>query len=59
MRTLVDAFAIPDAWLNCAIVTAEPDRQETMAAHDAALRAAGTDPQEDATATDLEMAPAQ
>jgi acyl-CoA oxidase len=59
MRTLVDAFAIPDAWLNCAIVTDEPGRQETMAAHDAALRAAGTDPQEGATATDLEMAPAQ
>jgi acyl-CoA oxidase len=30
-----------------------------MAAHDAALRAAGAEPQEGATATDLEMAPAQ
>jgi acyl-CoA oxidase len=30
-----------------------------MAAHDAALRAAGDRPQADATATDLEMAPAQ
>src|SRR4051812_35239762 len=59
MRTLVDAFAIPDAWLNCAIVAEEPGRQETMAEHDAALRAAGAQPQADATATDLEMAPAQ
>jgi acyl-CoA oxidase len=62
MRTLVDAFAIPDAWRACAIVAEEPGRQEAMAEHDAALRAAGrragtgTD---DATATDLEMAPAQ
>src|SRR4051795_558084 len=59
MRTLVDAFAIPEAWLNCAILVEEPGRQETMAAHDAALRAAGARPQQDATATDLEMAPAQ
>ena len=59
MRTLVDAFAIPDAWLNCAIVAEEPGRQQAMAEHDAALRAAGGQPQQDATATDLEMAPAQ
>ena len=59
MRTLVDAFAIPDAWLNCAIVAEEPGRQEAMAAHDATLRAAGGEPQAEATATDLEMAPAQ
>jgi acyl-CoA oxidase len=59
MRTLVDAFAIPDAWLNCAIVEEEPGRQEAMAAHDAALRSRGAEPQADATATDLEMAPAQ
>jgi acyl-CoA oxidase len=58
MRTLVDAFAIPDAWLNCAIVAEEPARQEAMAAHDAALRAAGTQPQAEATATGLELAPA-
>lgn len=37
MRTLVDAFAIPDAWLNCAVLREEPERQEAMAAHDAAL----------------------
>ncbi|GIJ26762.1 acyl-CoA oxidase [Micromonospora qiuiae] len=36
MRTLVDGFAIPDAWLHCAILREEPGRQETMAAHDAA-----------------------
>ena len=62
MRTLVDAFAIPDAWLNCAIVAQEPGRQQTMAEHDAALRAAGQGAQAGttgATATDLQMAPAQ
>ena len=59
MRTLVDAFAIPDAWLNCAILVEEPGRQEAMAAHDATLRTAGAQPQAEATATDLEMAPAQ
>lgn len=36
MRTLVDGFAIPDAWLHCAVLREEPDRQETMAVHDAA-----------------------
>ncbi|GGM57321.1 acyl-CoA oxidase [Micromonospora sonchi] len=36
MRTLVDGFAIPEAWLHCAILREEPGRQETMAAHDAA-----------------------
>jgi acyl-CoA oxidase len=56
MRTLVDAFGIPDSWLACAILEEEPGRQAAMAAHDAALRAA---PQADGTATDLEMAPAQ
>ena len=59
MRTLVDAFAVPEAWLNCAIVAEEPGRQEEMAAHDAALRAGGLPPQRDGTATALEMAPAQ
>ncbi|WP_222267680.1 acyl-CoA dehydrogenase family protein [Modestobacter marinus] len=39
MRTLVDAFAIPDAWLNCAILREEEGRQRAMAEHDAALRA--------------------
>jgi acyl-CoA oxidase len=59
LRTLVDAFGIPDSWLACAILAEEPGRQEAMAAHDAALRAAGARPQADGTATDLEMAPAQ
>jgi acyl-CoA oxidase len=59
MRTLVDAFAIPDAWLNCAILAEEGDRQETMWHHDATLTAADGAPEKDATATDLEMAPAQ
>jgi acyl-CoA oxidase len=62
MRTLVDAFAIPDAWLNCAIVAEEPGRQQAMAEHDAALRASGRGAEAgtaDATATDLQMAPAQ
>ena len=36
MRTLVDGFAIPDDWLHAAILREEPDRQESMAAHDAA-----------------------
>ena len=57
LRTLVDAFAIPDAWLNCAVLREEPARQESMAAHDATLRAAGAQP--DATAIDQEMAPAR
>jgi acyl-CoA oxidase len=59
MRTLVDAFAIPDALLNCAILAEEPGRQEAMWQHDAPLTAADGAPEQDATATDLEMAPAQ
>ncbi|MFD6566840.1 acyl-CoA dehydrogenase [Micromonospora profundi] len=35
MRTLVDGFAIPDAWLHCAMLREEPQRQDAMAAHDA------------------------
>jgi acyl-CoA oxidase len=63
MITLVDAFAIPDAWKGAKILEEEDDRQEAMAARDAELRAAsvpgdGTDTA-DATATDLEVAPAQ
>jgi acyl-CoA oxidase len=59
LRTLVDGFAIPEAWLNCAVLREEDQRQEVMAAHDAALRAAGGEPAVDGTATDLEMTPAQ
>ncbi|MFJ8690698.1 acyl-CoA dehydrogenase family protein [Micromonospora wenchangensis] len=36
MRTLVDGFAVPDAWLDCAILREEPRRQEATAAYDAA-----------------------
>ncbi|XVU29720.1 acyl-CoA dehydrogenase [Actinoplanes sp. CA-054009] len=35
MRTLVDGFGLPDTWLDAAILREEPDRQETMAKHDA------------------------
>jgi acyl-CoA oxidase len=34
MAELVGAFAVPDAWLDCAILREEPSRQETMAAQD-------------------------
>jgi acyl-CoA oxidase len=34
LRTLVDAFAVPDAWLNAAILREEPGRQDAMAAED-------------------------
>ncbi|WP_422747622.1 acyl-CoA dehydrogenase [Micromonospora sp. WMMD1219] len=44
MRTLVDGFAIPDAWLHAAILREEPARQDEMAAHDVAdPQAAGAD----------------
>ncbi|WP_369140446.1 acyl-CoA dehydrogenase family protein [Modestobacter versicolor] len=62
MRTLVDAFAVPESWLNCAVLREEPARQEAMAAHDASLRAAGRGAEtgtDDPTATDLQLAPAQ
>ncbi|WP_092546073.1 acyl-CoA dehydrogenase family protein [Actinoplanes derwentensis] len=39
MRTLVDAFAIPEEWLNAAILREEPSRQDTMAKEDDAVRA--------------------
>jgi acyl-CoA oxidase len=48
MRTLVDGFAIPDAWLDCAILREEPARQDAMAAHD----------DETSSGTLLEVAPA-
>jgi acyl-CoA oxidase len=38
LATLVDAFAIPDEWLDAAILAEESPRQETMAAHDDTLR---------------------
>ncbi|MFL6097652.1 MAG: acyl-CoA dehydrogenase, partial [Blastococcus sp.] len=63
VTTLVDAFAIPAGWKKAQILEEEPDRQEAMAAHDADLRAgagpAGGADTPDATATELEVAPAQ
>jgi acyl-CoA oxidase len=60
MRTLVDAFAIPDAWMACRILEEEGERQEVMAAHDAEVRQ-GAEGRQASTqsATDLEVAPAQ
>lgn len=34
MGTLVDAFAVPEEWLNCAILREEAERQDKMHAHD-------------------------
>jgi acyl-CoA oxidase len=60
MRTLVDAFAIPDAWLACRILEEEEGRQETMAVHDAEVRTGAEGRQASKeSATDLEVAPAQ
>ncbi|MEV0898809.1 acyl-CoA dehydrogenase [Actinoplanes sp. NPDC049802] len=39
MRALVDAFAVPEEWLNAAILREEPARQDAMAKEDDALRA--------------------
>ncbi|OJF10797.1 acyl-CoA dehydrogenase family protein [Couchioplanes caeruleus] len=57
MVTLVDAFGIPDEWLNCAILREEPGRQEAMAAHDAELRATARASQD--VLTGPEVLPAQ
>jgi acyl-CoA oxidase len=60
MITLVDAFGIPTAWKNAAILREEADRQETMAGEDAQLRArAAAAGGSGESATDLEVAPAQ
>jgi acyl-CoA oxidase len=60
LRTLVDAFAIPDAWMACKILEEEEERQEVMAARDAEVRqgAEGRQASKE-SATDLEVAPAQ
>jgi acyl-CoA oxidase len=57
--TLVDAFAIPDEWKACAILDEERGRQEAMAARDAELRTQNAEATPDATATNLEVVPAQ
>jgi acyl-CoA oxidase len=60
LRTLVDAFAIPDAWLACRILEEEEDRQERMAVHDDEVRQGAEGKQASKeSATDLEVAPAQ
>ncbi|MEV1286505.1 acyl-CoA dehydrogenase [Micromonospora sp. NPDC049679] len=60
MITLVDAFAIPEEWKAAAILSEEHDRQEAMAARDAAVRAEAEGAQTPSeSATDLEIAPAQ
>jgi acyl-CoA oxidase len=60
LRTLVDAFAIPDAWMACAILEEEGERQEVMAARDAEVRQGAEGKQASKeSATDLEVAPAQ
>jgi acyl-CoA oxidase len=59
LRTLVDAFAIPDAWLACRILEEEGDRQEAMHREDVQVRGAQAPQAPDGTATDLEVAPAQ
>jgi acyl-CoA oxidase len=57
--TLVDAFGIPAEWKATQILEEEAGRQETMAVRDAELRATTGAETPDATATDLEIAPAQ
>jgi acyl-CoA oxidase len=60
MITLVDAFAIPEEWKATAILREEHDRQEAMAARDAAVRAEAEGAQTPTeSATDVEIAPAQ
>ena len=63
MATLVDAFAIPHAWKNAAILEEEAGRQEAMAARDAELRAAAArraaDNAPDDTATSVDVPPGQ
>jgi len=57
-RTLVDAFAIPDEWLNCAILDEEPARQDAMWQEDSRLRERARPGAED-TASEVQVAPGQ
>jgi acyl-CoA oxidase len=59
MQTLVDAFAIPHAWKNAAILEEEADRQEAMAARDAELRAKTGAHAPGDTATSVDVPPGQ
>ncbi|GAB2938685.1 acyl-CoA dehydrogenase [Rhodococcus aerolatus] len=56
--TLVDAFAIPREWMACAILDEEGPRQEATHAEDQRA-AAQAEPDPGATATDVDVAPAQ
>jgi len=60
-RTLVDAFAIPRDWLNCAIINEEAARQEAMWHEDSRVRAddqpGAQAPETEDTATDVQAAP--
>jgi acyl-CoA oxidase len=57
--TLVDGFAIPDAWKAAAILVEEPERQEAMAARDAELRARTGESTPEGTATAVDVPPGQ
>lgn len=57
--TLVDGFAIPDAWKAAAILEEEPERQEAMAARDAELRTQNAEETPEGTATDMDVPPGQ
>ena len=57
--TLVDGFAIPDAWKAAAILVEEPARQEAMAARDAELRAQTGETAPEGTATAVDVPPGQ
>jgi acyl-CoA oxidase len=60
MTTLVDAFAIPQAWKAAQILEEEDARQEAMAVRDTEVRAGAEGRQaSEQSATDLEVAPAQ
>jgi len=60
-RTLVDAFAIPRDWLNCAIINEEAARQEAIWQEDSRVmaddRPGAQAPETEDTATDVQAAP--
>ncbi|TFV53758.1 acyl-CoA dehydrogenase [Blastococcus sp. TF02A_35] len=59
ITTLVDGFAIPEAWKAAKILEEEADRQEAMAARDAELRVINGQDTPDGTATDVDVPPGQ
>ncbi len=56
-RTMVDAFAIPQEWLACAIVDEEVARQEATLAEHLRLRGSAVLSGADVTSTGREVAP--